>query len=363
MKPEGVNPIFILHIRRHYAILLHMLQVLFMVGIVSVYIFSLYITRREKRSFQSWLSERLLKFGIEKKLFIASDKPYEYLELRAAENEKPYTFPVPLKLICKVERVEIEGLDCIILSQSVPSTKYILYLHGGAYVDQPLIPHWLFLDQVVKGSQAMVNVPIYPKAPVHQFQETYDKLLCLYRIILAQTKPQDIVFMGDSAGGGLALGFSQYIGKQGLPQPERLILISPWLDITMENPGIDGLEIKDPMLLRNHLKVMGKAWAGDTDRRDYRLSPINGSLKGLPPISLFIGTHEMFLADARKFKIRAIAQGATISYHEYPKMNHDFPLFPIPEARKVLHEIIWLVGGRSNLKRTSLRFRNSTFSS
>jgi acetyl esterase/lipase len=245
----------------------------------------------------------------------------------------------------------------------MPSTKYILYLHGGAYVDQPLIPHWLFLDQVVKGSQAMVNVPIYPKAPVHQFQETYDKLLNLYRNILAQTKPQDIVFMGDSAGGGLALGFSQYLRKEGLPQPERLILISPWLDITMENPGIDGLEIKDPMLLRNHLKVMGKAWAGDTDRRDYRLSPINGSLKGLPPISLFIGTHEMFLADARKFKIRAIAQGATISYHEYPKMNHDFPLFPIPEARKVLHEIIWLVGGRPNFKRTSLRFRISTFNS
>jgi acetyl esterase/lipase len=348
--------------RRPYGILVHMLQVLFMVLIVSAYIFSLYITRREKRSFQSWFSERLLKFGIKNKLFIASDKPYEYLELRAVENEKTYSLPAPLKLISKVERIEIGGMDCVILSQGVAKTKYILYLHGGAYVDQPLLPHWVFLEQVVKGTQATINVPLYPKAPVHQYQETYDKLLFLYRNILAHTRHQDVVFMGDSAGGGLALGFSQYLCKEGLPQPERLILISPWLDISLENPGIDELEMKDPMLLREHLKIMGKAWAGDTDRRDYRLSPINGSLRGLPPISLFVGTYEIFLADARKFKIRALAQGAILSYHEYPKMNHDFPLFPIPEARKVLQEIIWLLGGQMGPRRKSLRFMFAKFS-
>ena len=323
-----------------------MMQVLFMVIIVILYGFSLYITRKERRSFRSWFFERLLIIRIEKRIFVASEHPEEFLAEHALADAKPYEFPLALKLIGKVERITVSGMDCVVLSSPNPSMKRILYLHGGSYVEQPRLAHWLFLDQLVKDTHAIVFVPIYPKAPVHQFQESYDKVLDMYNLLLKDAKPQDVVFMGDSAGGGLALGLSQYLLSRRMPQPARNILLSPWLDITMENPGISNLERKDPMLLKNHLVVMGKAWAGDLDPHDYRVSPINGPLKGIAPISLYVGTHELFLADARKLRIRALAQGVSFDYHEFPKMNHVFPVFPIPEARKVRRQIDWLIGGR-----------------
>ncbi len=146
--------------------------------------------------------------------------------------------------------------------------------------------------------------------------------------------------MGDSAGGGFALALAQLLLEKGLSQPGKIILLSPWLDITMKNPDAYVLEDKDPMLGIYGLIQMGKAYAGDTNLNHYLLSPINGKINGLGKISLFIGTHEVFLPDARRFRDIALSQGARINYFEYPKMNHIFVLYPIPEAKKATKEII-----------------------
>lgn len=90
-------------------------------------------------------------------------------------------------------------------------------------------------------------------------------------------------------------------------------------------------------------KEFGKLYAGDTDRKHYLLSPIYGELEGLAEISLFIGTRELILPDARKFHRLAREQKIKINYYEYPGMNHVFPVYPIPEAkeaRKMIVEII-----------------------
>ncbi len=39
--------------------------------------------------------------------------------------------------------------------------------------------------------------------------------------------------MGDSAGGGLSVAFCEYLAVNNYSQPEKLILISPWLDVSM----------------------------------------------------------------------------------------------------------------------------------
>jgi acetyl esterase/lipase len=75
------------------------------------------------------------------------------------------------------------------------------------------------------------------------------------------------------------------------------------------------------------------------------VSPINGPVDQLPPVSLFVGTHELLLADARKFVVLCRRRGVRVDYHEYAKMNHDFPLFPIPEARKAQQEIVRIIRG------------------
>lgn len=321
-----------------------MAYLVFIAIMFALSLWSLYITRKEKRSFRSWGGEKLLRFRLKRGWFHASVDSRQFLSEQAVKNEEPYNFPSPLKLLAIVEQRKIAGMDCIILRErQTNSKKRILYLHGGAYVEQPILPHWLFLDRINNQMKGTIIVPLYPKAPVHTFIETFDTLVEIYRTMLREVDANDIVVMGDSAGGGLALALAQQLASVGQPLPKEVILISPWLDITLRNAAIDAIESKDPMLSRRHLQEMGKAWVGDGDPNDWRVSPINGKLQGLPPLSLFVGTHELFLPDAQKLQMLCTRQGTTLALYIYPKMNHDFPLFPIPEAKKAQREIIDII--------------------
>lgn len=106
----------------------------------------------------------------------------------------------------------------------------------------------------------------------------------------------------------------------------------------------------DPMLNLRLLIETGKIYSGDTDRSNYLLSPINGPLHGLGKITLFVGTHELFLADARRFRALAKREKVEINYFEYPKMNHVFPVLPIPEADLAMKQMIDIIKGRKTRK-------------
>lgn len=292
------------------------------------------------RSIQSWIVERILKRLSNKNNFTNEKLYAKFLKKRQIENEKPYVLPAYLPGRFDIKKQKFDGMDYYTLHQkNNTSKKSILYLHGGGYIEQPSIYHWNFLRKIAKETNAKIYVPIYPKAPNHQYKESFDKVLPIYEWILETSDKENIILMGDSAGGGFALALAQLLLERGLPQPRHIILLSPWLDITMKNPGAYALEHKDPMLGIYGLIQMGKAYAGDTDPNTYLLSPINGRMNGLGEMTLFVGTHEIFLPDVRRFRDMAAAEGVKINYFEYPKMNHIFVLYPIPEGRKAVKEI------------------------
>lgn len=76
---------------------------------------------------------------------------------------------------------------------------------------------------------------------------------------------------------------------------------------------------------------------------DGRSPEAYGSLRGLPAMSLYTGTREIFWPDAQKFRALAAEQGITIDYREWAGMNHVFPLYPIPEALAAQDEIVSLI--------------------
>lgn len=268
----------------------------------------------------------------------------KYLEECRAVNRKPYRIPESVKLKVSLTRENQDGMDVLILNKREDKAqRQILYLHGGGYIEQPVPEHWRFLDTMASRTGACIAVPIYPKAPDHHYLESFERLDRLYRGLLEQGSARNIVFMGDSSGGGLALAFAQWLVEKSLPTPSDLILISPWIDITMTNPGIAVLESKDPSLGTYSCVNMGRAWAGEADPSGRLLSPINGSIKDVGRITIFIGSHELLLPDARKFRDMAAASGIEIDYREYPKMNHAFVLYPIPEARKAQEEIVAII--------------------
>lgn len=287
------------------------------------------------RSWQSFLVEWLLKI-LKKQV-----DPAAYLEKKRIEHQHPYTLPEKLQRKYKIMKIMSYDIDTYMLkSPSQSEQKQILFLPGGGYMEQPLLWHWRFLYQLSQKLNGTITVPIYPKTPNYQYKDSFEKVLPIYKHLLTKTSPENIVIMGDSAGGGLSLALSQLLLEEGIPQPGNIVLLSPWLDIALNHPEIAAMEKKEPMLDLKLLIEAGKAYAGDTTRTHYLVSPINGPLRGLGKITLFIGTHEIFLPDARKFKARAKKERVNINYYEYPKMNHVFPVFPIPEAKRAMKQIV-----------------------
>ncbi|WFR61052.1 alpha/beta hydrolase [Paenibacillus amylolyticus] len=290
------------------------------------------------RSIRSFLVELLLRMT-KQKLDVN-----EFMEKRGKSNSLPYEIPAKLKQKYNITKEHSLPVDTYMLKSKFRSgERIVLYLPGGGYVEQPLTWHWHFLHNLTEQLHCTVYAPIYPKAPNYQYMDAIESVRRVYEHVLKITEPENIVIMGDSAGGGLSLAFAQYLLEQGLPQPKDIILLSPWLDITLSNPEVITMIDQEPMLNWDMLVESGKRYAGETPRSHYLLSPIHGEIKSLGKISLFIGTHELFLPDARKFKEKAIRQSVDINYFEYPKMNHVFPVFPIPEAKKALKQIVDII--------------------
>lgn len=290
-----------------------------------------------KRSFMSAFAAFVIRASGTKRKYADPVKREKYVEGLKRKNSKPFRLP-PYFYRSKPEKQLIDGVETIIFGAG--SGDRIIYLHGGAYCEPPLLPHFMFCDNIASKSGYEVIFPIYKKSPEHTFEETFAFLEKLYRRTLAEARTKRVVFMGDSSGGGLALAFSEHIRELSLPQPERLILLSPWVDVSMDTPFDPEIDRLDPNLQLDFLRLAGKNWAGTADVHDPRVSPVYGDLSGLAPMTVYYGTHENIIFDARIFKGKCENAGAQLEWHEYEGMNHVFVVYPIPEAKKAQREIV-----------------------
>ncbi len=227
------------------------------------------------------------------------------------------------------------------------SNVVILYLHGGAYMANIIAQHWGLAAQLISKTNATMVVPDYPLAPETIFSEIYAFVEALYATILDEYSSKQFIFMGDSAGGGLALGLVQLLRNEGKQQPEQIILFSPWLDVSMSNPQLLSIEKDDTILSIKGLKSAGEKYAGIAGLNDFRVSPLLGNLEGLCRISVFTGTHDILNPDAKKLKALMNEQGLSINCFEYPQLFHDWVIITsLKESQDVIDKVYDLIYSR-----------------
>ena len=264
---------------------------------------------------------------------------------RVESGDRTYTEPSPgLHRKHQISKRQINGhLVWTIAPRDKPSGKQVIYLHGGAYVNSFASQHWDLISKLVQALNCTVTAPNYPHAPEHNVHDVFALMLPLYNELVADAGSSNITIMGDSSGGGISLALAQRLRDDGLTQPRRLILLSPWLDATLSNPEIAEFDKIDPFLGVEGMKYGGAAYARDVDPKSYLVSPVYGSVKDLAPISLFIGTRDILFPDCRKLRDRAADEGVHLDYREYDEMVHDWMLGPMPEAKHAVGEIIDLI--------------------
>ena len=265
------------------------------------------------------------------------------LEARRQEPEPRYALPEGLSFSVPIEESEQDGLQVFTLNGG-GAGPLALYLHGGAYVGGFNAHQWRFMDRLARATGCTVVAPAYHLAPWSDYARAYEDLTALYRALLAEYPGQRLILMGDSAGGGLALGLAESLVQTGAALPERLVLFSPWVDVSMDNPDIARYLPVEPMLHFDLVKVHGQFWAGEADTHHWQVSPLYGDMAGLPPVTIYCGTRELLHPDILLARDKLAAAGVDVTLHTGRALNHDWPLMPIPEAEAAFKEIAGLVG-------------------
>ncbi len=251
--------------------------------------------------------------------------------------------PKEIEKECEIEIKQFMGRKIFIIKDRNIETneKYILYFHGGSYVAEATQNHFNFLEKIAKDTKYTIIMPDYPLTPKYTYDDVFDMAVPLYKEIISKVNNNDLILMGDSAGGGLVLGLYEKIANDFIDIPSKTILISPWLDVKMQNEKINEVSKNDDILSKEKLILAGIAYAGKDGMDKYLVNPIEGDLSKLNNISIFTGTYDILNPDAMLLKEKADKVGGDVNLKVYDKAKH-----------------IWLIDNNSDAEITTKAYND-----
>lgn len=235
------------------------------------------------------------------------------------------------------------------------SENVILVLHGGAYISRMMFYYRLLNKRYSKASGGGTVVHFdYRCAPEYRYPCALEDTMKVWnRLLKDGYSPENIIIVGDSAGGHLCVNLMMKLHDLHMEQPRAAVMMSPWLDMTasgktyMENYPVDPVfgikgktiqpeEVRD-LLMSSELYM----WLGDNDRTDPYISPVFAEIDdSYPPIFVSAGGHEMLLSDARTLVEKWRKAGLRAELYVGEGMFHAFEIYQIfPEAKKGLQAI------------------------
>lgn len=219
-----------------------------------------------------------------------------------------------------------------------------LYCHGGGFQIGSIRSHHSLMARIAAGAGARLLAFDYRLAPEHRYPAAIEDAVEVYRWLLREGgAPAAII--GDSAGAALALQVAMQARDDGLPLPRALILLSPWLDLSLSGDSYRTLADRDIFSKPAQLQAMARTYLGrGGDPASPSVSPVFGDLRDLPPMLVHAGAHDITLDDSRLLEQRLHDAGGQMTLKIFPRMCHHFQVFEeLPESRESLGEIAALL--------------------
>ena len=243
----------------------------------------------------------------------------------------------------KIRSLRLAGIRAEESRANPTVSQIILHIHGGAFFLGSLNTHRALMTNIAACTQMQVVHLDYPLAPEHAYPEAIDALIDVYQALLVQgIQPKDVIISGDSCGANLALALCLKLKQQPKSMPSGLILMSPFLDLSLSGKSIRDNQKHDALLSVEALQAGIQHYLSDgIQADDPRVSPLFDDLNGLPPTLVQVGSKEILLDDANRFREKAEQAGVKIHFKLYTGMWHNFQMFNawFPEAKQSLKDL------------------------
>ncbi|WP_319436690.1 alpha/beta hydrolase fold domain-containing protein [Mycobacterium sp. RTGN5] len=228
-----------------------------------------------------------------------------------------------------------------------PSGKAVVAIHGGGFILQPLLLHWIDYTNMARDTGATVIVPMYPLATTEAGAAVHT-IPAMADFISAQIDtfgPENVSIYADSAGPNIAIGAVRLLLKAGKPVPASMVLLSFAPDPTLSNPDIK--KTNDPIIDVNNIAFYTNTnhWGDGVEKTDPLINAMNfedAVLQELPPTTLYVGSTEFLLPDTLLFQKKVVDAGGTMSVVIGSGQIHDWALgVPVNSQAMVVRRDIY----------------------
>jgi acetyl esterase/lipase len=241
----------------------------------------------------------------------------------------------------RIEPVQIGELHAEwVVPPNADPNRVLYYLHGGGFVACSPATHRSLAARIAREAGMRALLVDYRLAPEYPFPSPVEDTVAGYHWLLASgIRPEDIVIAGDSAGGSLTLATLLSVRDSGGPLPAAAVCLSPATDATLSGASFIARAADEAMLSVAFCQQAVRSYVGDLDPCTPLASPLHADLRGLPPLLIHVGTHELLLDDSIRLADKATKAGVEVTLRVWDGMWHVFHGFDVPEARAAVREI------------------------
>ena len=268
-------------------------------------------------------------------------KNFDLEGLRAGMGSRREPTMKGIKLI----RVKMGGIPCEwVLAPGADPDLRLLYLHGGGFVSGSGGFYLTLAAHLSAAAKCAVLLPDYRLAPEHRFPAGLEDCIRSHEWMIANgpagPAPSQATFIaGDSAGGNLTLATLLALRDRRRQLPAGGIALSPTTDLTLASESLK--TVHDPIISAKTMPLFRDHYLGKTDPRNPLASPVFGDYRGIGPLLIQVGEHEMLRDDSVRVAKKARSDGIPVKLEVWPGMFHVFqshePL--LPEAKEAIDHI------------------------
>ena len=235
--------------------------------------------------------------------------------------------------------------------------RVVFYCHGGGYTCGSLKYARVIASKLAVHTGIPVMSFEYSLAPEHPYPAALEDALVIWNYIMQLGfGAREVIVVGDSAGGNLALELILKLKSQKRILPKGLVLMSPWTDMTMSGETYETCKDIDPLLTKEYIQTCRYSFVGlnekyneeetkikideaDLDYANPDFSPLFADLEGFPPTLIQVGSNEILKSDSIRLYEKLLSLGVQAVLEEYDDAWHVFQMMPLKKAVIVMDSI------------------------
>lgn len=211
----------------------------------------------------------------------------------------------------------------------------VFYVHGGSFVAErsPRITH--LVARFAAAAQARVFAPSYRLAPEHRCPAAVEDIVAAWAWQCETAQDEPVVALAESAGAAILVSALQQAIARGLPAPAGLVLLSPWVDLSLQSWSVTAASLlgTTPYTMES-LALMARFYLDGRTATDPIASPLFGAFDGFPPTLIHASRGDILYDDAVRLAEAMRDSGCDLTVRLWAEETHVWERMQTPKARQ-----------------------------